>query len=497
MTNDKNSAKHLSITRINFIVLLVLWMGLFPSVVGAYLQKQLSLPTAVFCLTMGLIPTFLCFIKKAPHLTAYLMCMFPIFNSTLTMMPIDKNKILNIPLILLAVTFMGLAMASLYFDKKMIAFYGAYAFIFLTTLNVIYPKVLTKDFQTAIITFLTASILLFILANWGTSYIREAQKQKEEAAVLLEKLKATLMHIKTNTNILGSDIKNCNLNISNTKDITKAINITIEEVARGVEEEANNIVKIGQMMFDAGDKLQKVQTASDLVYKATMQSMGVANEGTNKMESMNKYMVEIRNAVGSTLSTVEELHNNMAEVNNFLDNITQIANQTNLLALNAAIEAARAGETGKGFAVVAEEVRKLAEQSSNTANIINNLLGNIKDKTNLVWNKVKLEDVSIGEGSKLLSDVYKNFHVLISSFNEVDENVKVENKMVGNITSIFSKINEEIESIASISEEHAASAQEVLSTLDGSNTQLDNISNSMETILKASSNLQELTNNQV
>ncbi|BAH06209.1 hypothetical protein CKR_1158 [Clostridium kluyveri NBRC 12016] len=97
------------------------------------------------------------------------------------------------------------------------------------------------------------------------------------------------------------------------------------------------------------------------------------------MEELSASSVNVSNNQHSLNKEIINIKNISTEINSILDSIKSIADETKMLGLNAAIEAARAGDMGRGFGVVATEIRKLSENSKNTAMKISDLTKKIEE----------------------------------------------------------------------------------------------------------------------
>jgi methyl-accepting chemotaxis protein len=334
-------------------------------------------------------------------------------------------------------------------------------------------------------------LILFFVTKWGEELIIGSIKKEKKTKELFNQLQETINIINSNTSDLNKDIISCNVNVDSIRQSSNGILLTAENIAESILEQANSISGINNLITTADAEMIETVKMTDEITNVSLDTSQIVLENSRKISEMSKQMLIIGSAVTESLSTVLELEKSMDEVNSFLGAITQISEQTNLLALNAAIEAARAGEQGKSFAVVADEVRKLAEETSETAGIITAIVDKIKDKTKTALREVQDGDIAVKSGETIVKEVNKGFESIRLAFKRIDNGILSQMNMFKNTAKVFKRIQEESMNISSISEEHSASTEELLETIDEQNNSINNVFNIMKEIESSSEKLEE------
>jgi len=253
------------------------------------------------------------------------------------------------------------------------------------------------------------------------------------------------------------------------------IAVAITEVSYGTEKQLSVVKKTIEIVNQMLRGINQILTSSKVVANTSAKAAESALQGSKAIDKAIDQMNSIERTVNSSAQVIDSLGARSNEISQIIDTISGIAAQTNLLALNAAIEAARAGEQGRGFAVVADEVRKLAEQSSEATKQISALIVEIQTDTQravAAMNK-GTHEVSIGtdvvntanQAFQEINDLVKTVSTQVQEISsEIQLTADGSNKIVeavSEINGISETIADQTQTVSAATEEQSASIEEI------------------------------------
>lgn len=264
----------------------------------------------------------------------------------------------------------------------------------------------------------------------------------------------------------------------------------INQVAQGSQNQANSVQAILFAVQEMTSGIQQIDQSVTLADGTSTQALQVAHEGDQAIAKTNTQMNHIHQTVDETGAIISELGEKSAFIGTIVETIKNISDQTNLLALNAAIEAARAGEHGRGFSVVAEEVRKLAEQSTQSSAQIEQIIRDIKINVERAIASMTAEKEVVRNGSQVIDEAQKAFNRIMEGTQIVNLQIKEVSQFARTIAESSHKISTEISQVAAITQETTAQTEEVASSSAEQMSSMQEINASTEELSSAAQELQ-------
>lgn len=293
---------------------------------------------------------------------------------------------------------------------------------------------------------------------------------------------------------IDAKIKETVFTTDNLIDITHNLGNYVDVQMESIEnviDEINNYSSLAEEVSSSAANSKDIAT----------ETLNTAQKGTTVITSSIHAMNEIKESMVDAKSVVFALHNKSAEINQMIKAINNIASNTNLLSLNASVEAARAGEAGRGFAVVAKEVKRLAEDSSDSANQISNIINEINQEVEKTLQAMDRSMEKVEEGIQISSNAMSAFDEIIAAINttiNVTEQINIAiQKQTESLQNVVGCTNdmvsnsEKVSSLVDIAALNTQYAKTALNMLSDVSNQLSHISSAFLRSLNVNKDTEE------
>jgi methyl-accepting chemotaxis protein len=288
--------------------------------------------------------------------------------------------------------------------------------------------------------------------NIKIKYKNEIGDLEKSAQKMVTDLRDMIKVISKTSSFILESVEQTTLNSKVIQNETEQFAEKIQNMSMNTNEQFNLAQSAKQASHVLNSEVDTISANTKVLTDKSNNAFQVAENGNSLIVQAISNMEKISEKVNISTDLAKELEKTSIEIGNIVSTISQISAQTNLLALNAAIESARAGEDGKGFAVVAQEIRKLAEESAESAKSITDLI-----------KKTQMETQKVAEG---MLEGTKEVEQGIITINETGDSFK---KILGT----FQIVNDQIKAISDSTKEIASSSESLIPIMN----QLESSSN--------------------
>src|SRR5208282_2222431 len=278
--------------------------------------------------------------------------------------------------------------------------------------------------------------------------------------------------------------------------------INVQNVVKNTQVQASSVAETSASIDQMVTSIQRVADTAKLLVEISHRSREEAQTGMVTMDKATAGLNRINATITSSGEIIGALGRRADDIGKIIEVIDDLAEQTNLLALNAAIEAARAGEHGLGFAVVAEEVRKLAEKSTQSTKEISELIQGIQKEAREAVDNMEKSTAMVQEGlvlnkdlslaldkiSDVVSEVYKFSQEIGAATTEQSSGSSQIAKATNRLTEITQEINSSVE-------EQASGAQAVVRSMERMRELVQQSTSSSTELAAAAEQMSKLSRN--
>ncbi|MFB6297753.1 MAG: methyl-accepting chemotaxis protein [Salinirussus sp.] len=281
-------------------------------------------------------------------------------------------------------------------------------------------------------------------------------------------------------------------NAERVDEASQQVRTSTREIFDGTSEQSERLSEAANDMEELSAAAEEVAASAQQVASTSQSAAEVGERGREAAQAAIEEMNAIDARTDETVTEIRALADDLDEIGDIVDVITEIVEQTNMLALNASIEAARADAGGDGFAVVADEIKSLAEETKEAAGDIEDRIERIQTQADDTVDTMESTSERITDSVDTVQEAIDALEDIAGYTEEVDVGIQEIDDATEEQARTAQRVMEMIDELSSISEETAAQADTVAGAAEDQTESIEQVADSARDLAERANDLDDL-----